>query len=596
MRILGISDHLTSGAALIEDGRVRVAINEERLARKKMVMGFPRLSIEACLRAANVRPEEIDLVAVASKWGHFLPEHVAFDAGVLGVKEGLLKSAFFEVGSRLAALRESLPALERLYYDLRRPVYARRCQSIRHMLSSRFGINAPVQFVWHHLAHAAGAYYASGFADCLVVTLDGSGDGHSSHVYEARGGRLRLLHTIPAFDGVGNYYGYLTHLCGFKMGKHEGKVTGLAAHGRNRYQFILERFIRYENGSMRNVGRVFRRGALRKLAATLPRDVSREDMAASIQQLTEDISTRYVSHWMARTRLRKIALAGGVCANVRVNQRIHEVPGVEQLFVYPAMSDEGLAAGAALMASADQTPGAMPPRAFDQVYLGPEFSERQMESELRASGVEFSRPADMEARIAAHLAQGYVVARSTGRMEYGPRALGNRSILYRPDDPAVNEWLNQRLSRTEFMPFAPSTLAEHATRCFRRTSGAQDAARFMTITFDCTQEMRERCAGVVHVDGTARPQLVNRSDNPAYHRLIHEFMHRTGLPMVVNTSFNIHEEPIVCSPADAVRAFQKGHLDMLALGPFLAKSPQADERVRRSARPEWRRQSQVEMA
>lgn len=596
MRILGISDHLTSGAALIEDGRVRVAINEERLARKKMVMGFPRLSIEACLRTANVKPEDIDLIAVASKWGHFLPEHVDFDTGVLGVKEGALKSAFLEVGSRLATLRESLPVLERLYYDLRRPVYARRCHSIRHVLRSRFGIHAPVQFVWHHLAHAAGAYYASGFADCLVVTLDGSGDGHSSHVYEARGGRLRLLHTIPSFDGVGNYYGYLTHLCGFKMGKHEGKVTGLAAHGRSRYQFTLERFIRYENGSMRNVGGVFRRGAIRKLATTLPRDACREDIAASIQQLTEDISTRYVAHWMARTRLRKIALAGGVCANVRVNQRIHQVPGVEQLFVYPAMSDEGLAAGAALMVSADQSPGSMPPRAFEHVYLGPDFSERQMERDLRASGIEFSRPADMEARIAAHLAQGYVVARSTGRMEYGPRALGNRSILYRPDDPAVNDWLNKRLSRTEFMPFAPSTLAEHVTRCFRRTAGAQDAARFMTITFDCTQEMRERCAGVVHVDGTARPQLVNRSDNPAYHRLIHEFMRRTGLPMVVNTSFNIHEEPIVCSPADAVRAFQKGHLDMLALGPFLAKSPQADERIRHAARPEWRRQSQVELA
>jgi carbamoyltransferase len=226
---------------------------------------------------------------------------------------------------------------------------------------------------------------------------------------------------------------------------------------------------------------------------------------------------------------------------------------------------------------------------MDHVYLGPDFSEREMETALNDAGVSFERPADLEATIARCVARGYVVARSTGRMEYGPRALGNRTILYRPDDRSVNDWLNERLERTEFMPFAPSTLAEEADRCFKNMDGARDAARFMTITFDCTEEMRERCPGVVHVDGTARPQLVRQQDNAAYHRIIREFMKITGLPSVVNTSFNIHEEPIVCSPADAVRAFLYGHLDMLAMGPFLARSEQADERVRASAKPEWSR-------
>jgi len=592
MRILGITDHLTSGAALVEDGIVRAAVNEERLARKKMVMGFPRRSIAACLAIAGVEPREIDAVAVASKWGHLLPELVDFDAGVLGVREGWVKAAFFSAGSRLAAWRETLPFLESAYYGLRKPIYARRRRGIARILREDFGITAPVRYVWHHEAHAAGAYYASGFADALIATLDGSGDGHSSHVYEARGGRMRLLNTVPSFDGIGNYYGYITHLCGFKMGKHEGKITGLAAYGADRHRDILERFIRYENGSMRNTGRAFRHGALRKLRKSLPADARREDLAASIQRLSEDICTRYVAHWMARTGLKQVALAGGVVANVKINQRIHELPGVERIFVYPAMSDEGLAVGAALVAAAERMGGWTPGRrCFDHVYLGPEFGEREMESALRAAGVAFTRPGDIEAEIARRIAAGYVVARMTGRMEYGPRALGNRSILYRPDDPSVNDWLNHRLARTEFMPFAPSTLAEHAERCFEHVEGACDAARFMTITFDCTREMRERAPGVVHVDGTARPQLVSAADNPSYYRIIRELMRLTGLPTVVNTSFNIHEEPIVCSPEDAVRAFLKGHLDLLALGPFLAKSPQADERVRATAKPEWRRQA-----
>jgi len=591
MKILGITDHLTSGAALIENGVVRAAVNEERLARRKMVMGFPRLSIAACLRVAGVEPREIDVVAVASKWGHLLPNLVDFDAGVLGVKEGWVKAAFFAAGSRFASLRETLPFLERAYYGLRQPVYARRRRGIERILREEFSITAPVQYVWHHEAHAAGAYYASGFADALLVTLDGSGDGHSSHIYEARGGRMRLLHAVPSFDGVGNYYGYITHLCGFKMGKHEGKVTGLAAYGEQRHRATLEKFIRYENGSMRNVGKAFRRGALRKLQRALPA-ARREDLAASIQGLSEDICTRYVAHWMARTGLRQVALAGGVAANVKINQRIHELPGLERIFVYPAMSDEGLAAGAALVAAAQRMGGWMPGRrCFEHVYLGPEYGEREMEAALGRAGVSYLRSANVEAEIARLLAAGYVVARMTGRMEYGPRALGNRSILYRPDDPSVNDWLNHRLARTEFMPFAPSTLTEHAERCFESVKGARDTARFMTITFNCTREMRELAPGVVHVDGTARPQLVAAADNPSYYRIISEFMRLTGVPSIVNTSFNIHEEPIVCSPEDAVRAFLKGHLDLLALGPFLAKSTHADERVRASARPEWRRQA-----
>jgi carbamoyltransferase len=238
------------------------------------------------------------------------------------------------------------------------------------------------------------------------------------------------------------------------------------------------------------------------------------------------------------------------------------------------MSDEGIAAGAALVRHAEQKGWAPAERAcLDHVYLGPEFGDERIEQALGAADVAFTRAEDMARRVAQLLADGKVVARFAGRMEYGPRALGNRSILYRPDSPAVNDWLNERLQRTEFMPFAPSTLAEDAASCFVGIEGAENTARFMTITFDCTESMKTSCPGVVHIDGTARPQIVHARDNPEYHRIIAEFKRLTGLSCIVNTSFSIHEEPIVCTPEDAIRAFKLGHLDVLAIGPFIAINP-----------------------
>ncbi len=582
MRILGISDHFISGAAVVEDGRLVSAVNEERLARQKMVMGFPWKSIASVLQIARVGPEDLDQVAIASEWGHFLNDYVDFSDGVFGVDEGVVRNLFFSVGTHLSWLRDKVPLLERLYYDLRKPAFAKRRARIRQVLRDEFGITCPVVFVSHHLAHAAGAYYASGFEDALMVTLDGAGDGHSSHVYEVANGEWRFLHSVPSFDSLGDYYAYVTQISGFKAGKHEGKITGLAAYGEPLYRDLLDRFIRYEDGTMINAGNAFRHAAIRKLKAALPKDYSKAHLAASIQQVAEDITTRYVSYWRERTGQSNVALAGGVFGNVKINQRVHEIEGVESVFVYPAMSDEGIAGGAALMQWARSNPSFPPPeKCLDHVYLGPQFSEAEIEDLLASEDVEFTRPANFEAEVARMIADGYVVARFAGRMEYGPRALGNRSILYRPDEPEVNDWLNKRLGRTEFMPFAPVALAEDAHLYFKHLDGAMDTARFMTVTFDCTELMRRTCPGVVHVDGTARPQIVSESDNPVYYRIVKEFKRITGLSCIVNTSFNIHEEPIVCTPQDAIRAFKIGHLDALAIGPFVTKNADSDRERRR---------------
>jgi len=305
----------------------------------------------------------------------------------------------------------------------------------------------------------------------------------------------------------------------------------------------------------------------RRLAALFPKI----DVAAAYQRVLEEVAVRYVRPYVERLKLDTLVLSGGVFANVKLNQRLYEIPGVRRITIHPNMGDGGCGTGAALLQFVQN--GKRPEVPAD-VYWGPDYDEAQIEAALRSAGVAYARVPDIEVEIARLIADDKVVARFDGRMEYGPRALGNRSILYQAQNPEVNQWLNARLLRTEFMPFAPATLYEDRHLCYQNIEGAEFAARFMTITFDCTPWMREHCPAAVHVDGTARPQLVSADTNPSFHSVLSEYKKRTGIPSVINTSFNMHEEPIICSPADAIRSFQDGRLDYLALGNFLVRSPE----------------------
>lgn len=582
MKVLGIHDGQTSGASVVVDGRLVAAVNEERLVRLKQARGFPRRSVEEALRVAGIDPGSIDGVALGHRDMSFRDEVRAWRGWFEERRDDLsVHAAFFRAAARYADVADRVPILKRLYYSLRWPVHAWRRHRIRRIVSGEFSIDAPVRFYHHHFSHAMAAYRASGFEDALVVTMDGGGDEDSSHVYSVRNGRWKRLKSVDAYDSLGNWYAYVTHLSGFKAKKHEGKITGLAAHGDPVHRELLDRMVGYEDGGTVNRASVLFDGALEKLDEELPDGWRREDLAASVQRLAEDLATRHVSHWLEETGHTRVAVAGGIFANVRINQEVHELPGVEELFVFPGMGDEGLSPGAAWAMHDELTVPSAGPGRLPDVYLGPSYDESAMEAALEAEGMPYSRPEDPEEAVAEKLAEGAVVARFAGRMEFGPRALGHRSILYQPTDPTAQDWLNERLDRTEFMPFAPSVLLEEADRCFEGVEGARDTARFMTITFRCTRWMRENCPGVVHVDGTARPQLVDREENPSFWRIIDAYRRRTGLPAIVNTSFNMHEEPIVCSPDDAVRAFRASELDYLALGPFLAESETA-----RGARPE----------
>ena len=359
--------------------------------------------------------------------------------------------------------------------------------------------------------------------------------------------------------------------------KHEGKITGLAAHGEPKYVPVLEKFIQEQGGSFINRAGVVHRAAISELEHRLPAGWTREDLAASIQRHSESLIKRFVGFWQKRTGLTDVALAGGVFANVRVNQEVHSLDGVERVFIHPHMSDGGLCVGAALAACVPGVLDATMPtqnQRLRDVSFGTDLTEREIGEALRQHYLQPQQlEGPLEEVIADLLVDGFVVARASGRMEYGPRALGNRSILYQPTDKDVNTWLNENLHRTEFMPFAPATMYEECDKCFEHASGGRDAAEFMTITFQCTPWMREHMKGVVHIDNTARPQLVHRDRNSGFYRIIEAFHERTGLPAIINTSFNMHEEPIVCSADDCVRAFLDGNLDYLAIGPHLIKHP-----------------------
>jgi carbamoyltransferase len=609
MKVLGISPlDKDATVALVEDGVVQYAAAEERFTRVKLQDGFPTHALQDAFERTSSSASEID--AVVYPFLTWDEETRLFEKGLAAERRFLGAHPSTGESARLAAAaarvpdrRESIPGLrdpnERLEKGLAKSLayrllagegvvsrnvatrgsaewgreasaFHRRWQGELEGALDELGLRAKLTRVEHHESHAANAYYTSGFDEALVVSLDGYGSGLAGSVSEGRGGALRRIHDLEYPHSLGTFYESVTSGLGFRAGRHEGKIVGLAAYGDPAVlrDVLLARFDQ-EPGTfrIRESNNIY---FSRMLAASFPKI----DVAAAYQHVLEVVATAYVSHYVRSTGLTDLVLSGGVVANVKLNQRLREIPGVERIFVHPNMGDGGCGVGAALLAFARD---GLAPRQIDDVYWGPEFTDVEIADALRLARLPFEEPRPVEMRIAALLAEGRVVARFDGRMEYGPRALGNRSILYHAKDPAVNQWLNQRLGRTEFMPFAPATLGERARECYQRIDGAEYAARFMTVTFDCTDVMKRQSPAAVHVDGTARPQCVTAASNPGFHRILTEYHRLTGIPSVINTSFNMHEEPIVCSPEDAIRAFLQGNLDYLAIGPFLVRHPSFTE-------------------
>ena len=566
MHILGISTTIDAGAALISDGEIVAAVGEERLTRHKFQSGIPAGAIRTVMDLAGIRPADVDAVALSDDAYSLYTDadEESFDRVNLSKQlTGLL--ADLGVLRWLLGSRSGIGLYKRAF----RVLLERALRAVRRCLRE-VGVTAPIVPVDHHTAHAAACAMTSGWDPCLAITVDLSGGGYCSLVGRWRDGRFDVLKRVGAFHSLGVFYSYVTELLGHKPGR-EGKVTGLSAHGDPWATLsIFRRYCRY-NPRTEQV-ECHRRGVAcdyRSLAADL-RPFSHADIAAGIQRHFENEIARCVAAYVKRWGLKHVTLAGGCFANVRVNQVIRELPGVENVYVFPAMGDGGGGPGAALWWWNHTTGGR--PRPLERVYLGPGFTNDDCRAVLdRTAGVRYRTVDDIESALAQHVADGKVVARFRGRMEFGPRALGNRSILYQPTDPTVNDWLNRQLRRTEYMPFAPSVLEEHARDYFIDWRPSDRAAWFMTATYHTTPHCRRAAPAIVHVDGTARPQVVRREHTPSYHRLISRYHELTGLPILINTSFNMHEQPIVCTPSDAVRAFLAARLDMLALEDYLVE-------------------------
>ena len=429
----------------------------------------------------------------------------------------------------------------------------------------------------HHEAHAQGAFRTQPHDPCLVLTVDAMGDGTSATAWVGQAGDLEQRFRQSGLACVNTYYSRITQLLGFKPNRHEGKITGLAAyaeppgelleHLRQRFRFVGPGFLRMNPTRIDRPDDTYHRAILRW---------SREEVASAAQRVLEEMVTAYVKHHVLATGLGNVAVAGGIFANVKLNQRIAELDEVDSLWVMPHMGDGGLAAGAALGSA-----GAAPTR-LPHAALGPSHGRRDRSKALEranlpredvASQTTLDGVAGDVERVAAVIAGGGAVGRFHGAMEWGPRALGHRSVLAPATDPAVNEWLNERLSRSEFMPFAPMVRAEDAPDYFIGLNKAADAAHFMTVCFDCTDIFKKLAPAAVHVDGTARPQLVSASSDPELHALLTRVGELTGVPVLINTSFNLHEEPIVCSPDDAIRAYVQAKLDGLWMSPYVVIRP-----------------------
>jgi len=564
MVIVGLSPIAhESAVGVVVDGRLVAAAAEERFTRVKNQPGFPFRALDYALRRAGVSPREVDHVAYAA-----LPFH----------QERLRDLAGYGRNVLYVASASDAPArkLAHLVNYTRGLVLSKEWESwggterkIRTALAE-FGLADKLVYMDHHLAHCASAYYTSGFERCLVVSLDGYGSGHAGAFYLGEGGRLKLLTAIPYPHSLGTFYRRVTQALGFKPNRHEGKIVGLAAFGdpSRLYGEVSGRFDLEHNDYFR-----YKSSQDPFFEKHLVDNYSREDVAAAYQRVLEDVATHYIQKWVQKTGTTKVACAGGVFANVKMNQRVMELAEVESLYIFPAMGDGGVGVGAALALGAELT--ATMPAALPDVYLGPDYSDHQVERALRDAGLSFKRSTDIEGDVVDRLVQNKVVARFAGAMEFGPRALGNRSILYPAKEPDVNRWLNDRLKRTEFMPFAPISLEERATSLYENVDRFRYSAQFMTVTTNCTPLMKQQSPAAVHVDGTARPQLVSERINPSVYRILKRYDERTGIPTLINTSFNIHEEPIVCSPDDAIRAFQDGALECLALESYIVDRPTA---------------------
>ena len=558
MKILGINYLSESSVALIENGKLKYAISEERLNRVKNWWGNPYRAIDFVLKETNNKLKDIDLFAThgLSSLKNFIPDKDIYNNKI---KEILI--------SKLD-LKTKRIQINFLKSRFEHEAKTRKRNLIKiNSLKKKF---KKLDIYDHHKAHAASAYFYSGWKKCYVLTVDGWGDDSSSKLYRADNGKLTQLTNTSSIDSLGYFYGSITKLLGFKPHRHEGKILGLAAFGNYKKAYShISKMISYDKFNKCFKGN-FEKGLYQSKFDNLnikflTKKYSCEDIAAATQKRIEEVIIEFIKDNIKEKS--KIALAGGVFSNVKINQKISELKNIKEVFIYPNMGDGGLAVGCAILSHNKHKK--FFPRKTENMYLGPKFSNSFVLNQIKKYKLKYIKVSSPQKFIAKKLHEGFVVALFQGRMEFGPRSLGNRSIFVSACDKSVNDWLNKKLKRTEFMPFAPITIKKYANEMYYDLDKKKLASKFMTITTKCTKKAKKISPAAVHIDNTARPQIIEKKDNVKIFNVLKEYFKISNIPNLINTSFNVHEEPIVCNPNDAIRAFKTSKLDYLYIEDYI---------------------------
>jgi carbamoyltransferase len=580
MLILGLNMfHADSSAAIVQDGKILFAIAEERLNRRKHYGGFPALAVKACLDAAGAKLTDIDHVAVGQDSDANLAKKVQY---ALANPAKVLN--FIKMRQRKESMRD-----------------------VRSLLADALAVDpATLRFqehhLEHHLAHIASSYYCSPWDQAAGFSYDGSGDFVSTMMARCEGSEIHVLDRVFLPHSLGSFYTMICDFIGYKKYGDEGKVMGLAPYGRDTYVEEIRKIVKLKDGSFQlNLSHFKPLGSsqgmqvlpdgtvqlarhfsdkMEKLfgpprephAKITQRDM---DLAYAMQHCFEEVFFHLANGLHTRVPDSKLALAGGCALNSVANGKLFSRTPFQQTWIQPAAGDEGLAIGAALHTyhSVLKQPRR---QQLDHAYLGPEFSESQIEAALKSAGIKYQRLArrPLLDKVTDEMVQGNVIGWFQGRMEWGPRALGNRSIVTHPGLPNMKEVLNARIKHREwFRPFAPAILAEAQHEYFEH----DHPSPYMLHVYKIRPEKRENLCAVNHVDNTGRLQTVARDENPLYYDLICSFAEKTGIPVILNTSFN-ENEPIVCTPQEAIDCYLRTKMDVLAIGSFYATKAEATNR------------------
>jgi len=579
MLILGLTTFIQNPAAcILRDGQLIAFAEEERFIRLKGAEGhFPARAVNYCLEEAGASLKEVDKIAVG--WNF---EKYRF-------KMPLFFFFFWWRYGRRAPRNSYGTVLNEIVSQ--QPEYIRRRIKFGLRNSGHAGKVPPIEFISHHLAHAASAYYASGFDHAAILVMDGSGEERSTSLYLGKENGLYEQDYIILPDSLGWFYASISAYLGFTPYLENGFLMGLAPYGKFRRDIAekIEQVLQLDSKGKYRLDPIYtllgshdyHEHFSNQLVELLgpprlreePIKQRHKDIAYACQNLLEKAVLALASKATKEGSIRRLCLAGGVALNCKANGVLARSGLIDEIFVQPVSHDAGSALGAAMIVA--QNSGDNPRFKMKHVRWGPKFSPSEVKKILDEAGVKFSKPKSIEKTTAEAIARGKIVAWFNGRMEVGPRALGARSILADPSKARMKDLINARVKhRDPWRPFCPSIIEETSHQYLDGLSEKQEESAFMTVAYQVFENRRKKIPAVIHVDGSTRPQTVNRNIDRKYHNLIKIVGDKTGVPVILNTSLNIKGEPIVCTPHDALRCFSSSGLDALAIEGFWLEKPQ----------------------